>query len=158
MPEEDDPLPMPDNFVAMLNARRGGFNEMLGLTFVTASREEVVGELTIAPHLSQPYGIVHGGVYASMVETLASVGSAVVAMAAGKHTVGIENNTSFLRATRGGKLTGKAKPLVLGRRSHVWEVTITDASKRAVAVGRVRTLIIEADVKLAGENVAVGST
>jgi uncharacterized protein (TIGR00369 family) len=155
---EDDQLPLPDEFVAMLNDRRGGFNETLGLTFVTASRDEVVGELTIGPHLSQPYGIVHGGVYSSMIETLASVGSAVHAMADGKHTVGVENSTSFLRATRGGKLTGTAKPLVLGRRSHVWEVTITDETERAVAVGRVRMLIIEADVKLAGQKVNVEMT
>lgn len=150
----EDPLPLPDNFVDMLNARRGGFNEALGLTFVSATRDEVVGELTIGPQHAQPYGIVHGGVYSSMVETLASVGSAITAMAAGKHTVGLENTTSFLRATRGGKLTGTARALVRGRRSHVWEVTIQDETQKAVATGRVRMMILDPDTKLAGQSVS----
>ena len=148
-------LPLPENFVEMLNDNRGGFNETLGLTIVSVAHDKVVGELTITKSLSQPYGIVHGGVYSSMVETLASVGSAVHAMAAGKHTVGLENHTSFLRATRGGKLTGTATPLVVGRRSHVWEVKITDESERVVATGRVRMLILEAGAQLAGSRVAV---
>ncbi len=150
---QDDLLPLPDDFVGMLNANRGGFNETIGLTFVSATRDEVVGELEITPALAQPYGIVHGGVYSAMIETLASVGAAIHAMAAGKHAVGLENTTSFLRATRGGKLTGTATPLVRGRRSHVWEVNVTDEENRVVATGRVRMLIIDADQKLAGENV-----
>jgi uncharacterized protein (TIGR00369 family) len=154
---EQESLPLPDNVLAMLNENRGGFNEMMGLKFVSATLDEVVGELQIGPGHSQPYGVVHGGVYASMVETLSSVGAALHALTQGKNAVGLENTTSFLRATRGGKLRGVARPLVRGRRSHVWEVTITDESDRAVATGRVRMLILEGDAKLAGETVAVRS-
>lgn len=150
--------PLPENFLQTLNDNRGGFNEVLGLTIVSVSYDEVVGEVAVGPHLAQPYGVVHGGVYASMVETLASVGAAIHAMAIGKHAVGLENSTSFLRATRGGTLRGVARPLVRGRKSHVWEVTITDASDKAVASGRVRALLIDADTALAGEQVNVGST
>lgn len=154
---EQDRAPLPDNFLQTLNDSRGGFNETLGLSFVSVSYDEIVGEIAVGPHLAQPYGLVHGGVYAAMVETLASVGAAIHAMAIGKHAVGLENSTSFLRATRGGTLRGVARPLVRGRKSHVWEVTITDASEKAVASGRVRMLLLDADTRLAGEEVSLGS-
>jgi len=142
--------------VAMLEARRGGFNETLGLHFVAASPAEVVGEIVIGPQHVQPYGIVHGGVYASMAETLASTGAAITVMPEGKHAVGLENTTSFLRACRApATLRGTARPLSPGRRSHVWEVAIHDDRGRLVAHGRVRMMILEAESELAGERVDV---
>jgi len=63
--------------VAMLNAGRGGFEVALGLTFTRASPDEVACEVPVRPHTLQPYGLVHGGVYAAIVETLASVGAAL---------------------------------------------------------------------------------
>ncbi|MCA9583691.1 MAG: PaaI family thioesterase, partial [Myxococcales bacterium] len=54
----------------MINARRGGFNESLGLSFVRATVDEVVARLAIGHQHHQPYGVVHGGVYASMIETV----------------------------------------------------------------------------------------
>ncbi len=152
---DDDALPLPADFVQMLNDNRGGFNRTLGLTFVSVSRDEVVGELAIGPHLTQPYGLLHGGVYAAMVETLGSVGAHVHAMADGKHAVGLENTTSFLRAMRGGTLRGVARPLVCGRRSHVWEVTISDETDKAVASGRLRLLILDGDAEVAGARVGL---
>ena len=155
---DNDLLPLPDNVVEALNATRAGFNEMLGLTFVSATLDEIVAEVEIGPQHAQPYGVVHGGVYAAMIETLCSVGAALHAVQAGKHAVGLENTTSFLRATRGGRLRCVARPLVKGRRSHVWEATITDETMRAVATGRVRMLILEGDTKLAGESVELAVT
>ena len=148
-----DDLALPDDIVEILNAGRGGFNEALGLEIVSVKATEIVGELTIGPQHAQPYGIVHGGVYSSMIETLASVGAALHAMTQGKHCVGLENSTSFLRATRGGKLRGTAVPLVAGRRTHVWEVTVIDETRRAVATGRVRLILISPETPLAGKQV-----
>src|SRR5882724_3279776 len=110
--------------VAMLNASRGGFNVALGLVFTHAVPDEVSCEVPIGPHLVQPYGLVHGGVYASIGETLASVGAAMFAFPKGQTTVGLENTTSFLRAVRSGKLVGTARPLHRGRATQVWQVEI----------------------------------
>jgi uncharacterized protein (TIGR00369 family) len=114
-----------------------------------------VAELEIGDAHRQPYGIVHGGVYAGIVETVASVGAALYALADGKSVVGLENSTSFLRAAREGVLRVTALPLTRGRRTQVWEGTVTDASGRVVATGRVRLLSLEADAALAGETVTV---
>src|SRR5262245_32848281 len=77
------------DLVTMLNAARGGFEVAKGLTFTRITPDEVEGEVPVGPHLVQPYGLVHGGVYSSIVETLASVGAAVFAMSKGQTTVGL---------------------------------------------------------------------
>lgn len=150
--------PLPDDVVDTLNGLHSGFDAALGLTFLRASYEEVVAEVTIGPRHLQVYGLVHGGVYATIVETLASTGAALTAMARGQHTVGLDNSTSFLRATREGKLTGRAVPRVRGRRTQVWDVTIVDDAGRDVATGRVRTLCLDPGAAVAGQPVALTAT
>ncbi len=145
---------LPESILDGLNAARGGFNETLGLRFVSASYEEVVAEVELGPRHHQPYGLVHGGVYSSIVETLASVGAALNLGALGLHAVGLDNHTSFLRAVRSGTLVGRALPLARGRRTQVWEVRITHEDE-LVATGRVRVLGIEHGASVAGEVVAV---
>jgi 1,4-dihydroxy-2-naphthoyl-CoA hydrolase len=126
-----------------------------GVRVTRATREEVGVEMEIRPEHLQSYGIVHGGVYAAIIETIASIGAAIHAIAEGKSAVGLENHTSFLRAVRSGRLRGTARPLARGRRSHVWEGSVYDERGRLVASGRVRLLILEPDAELAGERVAI---
>jgi uncharacterized protein (TIGR00369 family) len=109
----------------------------------------------VGPHLTQPYGLVHGGVYSSIVETLASVGAALYAMPLGLAPVGVENTTSFLRAVRTGVLVSIAKPLHRGRTTQVWEVEVRGDDGKLAATGRVRVLCLEAGRQVAGEHVAV---
>ncbi|MDB4952788.1 MAG: putative thioesterase [Myxococcales bacterium] len=138
------------DLIAQLNAHRGGFEVALGLVFTRVTPDEVVGEVPVGPNLTQPYGIVHGGVYASIIETLASVGAALDALPRGQSAVGLENSTSFVHAVRSGKLVGIAKPIHRGRRSQVWEVTVSDDTGKLAATGRVRMLCLEAGAILAG--------
>jgi uncharacterized protein (TIGR00369 family) len=138
------------NFAAALNAMRGGWNQAIGIHFLHATVDEVIAETEIGPHHHQAYGIVHGGVYSSMIETVASVGAALAALPRSQSVVGLENNTSFLNAVREGKLRATARPLMRGRRTQVWEATVTDAEGRTVASGRVRFLALEAGSSLAG--------
>lgn len=143
--------------VTMLNAARGGFEVAIGLVFTRASLDEVSCEVPVGPHLVQPYGLVHGGVYSSIVETLASVGAALFAMPKGQTTVGLENTTSFLRAVRSGTLIGVARPLHRGRATQVWEVEVRGDDGKLAATGRVRMLCLEPGAQVAGETVAVKS-
>ena len=144
-----------DDFAEMLQQVPGGFNRALGLRFVRATRDEVSAELEVSPDHLQPYGIVHGGVYAGIIETLASAGAAITAMARGQSVVGLDNNTSFLRAVRSGRLRATAVPLTRGRRTQLWEGRVVDDDNRLVTTGRVRLLCLEPGAELAGESVAV---
>ena len=143
------------NFAAALNASNSGWNLAMGIHFVRATGDEVVAEMEIGPQHHQPYGIVHGGVHAGLIEAITSVGAALAALPRGQSVVGLENHTSFLNAVREGKLRATARPLMRGRRTQVWEATITTADGRTVASGRVRFLALEAGASLAGETVKV---
>jgi len=142
-PEDVDAAPV-------LNQTNSGWNEAMGLRFVSATSDEVIAEFEVGPQHRQPHGIVHGGVYAGMIETVASTGAVLHAMRRGDTVVGLENHTSFLRAVREGVLRVTAKPLTRGRRTQVWEATVTDAAGRVAAKGSVRILCLEPDATLAG--------
>jgi uncharacterized protein (TIGR00369 family) len=78
----------------------------------------------------------------------------LVALPRGQHVVGLENNTSFIRAVReGAKLRAISTPITRGNRTQVWEARVIDEEDRVVATGRVRLLCLEADQSLAGEQV-----
>ncbi|HEU0031831.1 MAG TPA: PaaI family thioesterase [Kofleriaceae bacterium] len=149
------PFPPDADLVTLFNAHLGGFERALGLQFTKVTPDELVAEVPVGPHLAQPYGIVHGGVYASIIETVASAGAAIGAMAAGKSSVGLENTTTFVRAVRDGTLIATGRPLHRGGRSQVWQVDIVDGSGKLAASGRVRTLSLEAGAKVAGEVVGL---
>jgi uncharacterized protein (TIGR00369 family) len=149
------PNPTAEDIAPLLEQVRDGWNSAMDVHFVRATGDEVVVEWTIGPQHRQAYGIVHGGVYCGVIETLASVGAAIFAMPKGQSVVGLENHTSFIHAAREGKLTGVAKPLTRGRRTQLWEATITDATGRLVAKGTVRLLCLEADAPVAGGSIDV---
>ena len=133
---------MNTDFAAMINALPGWVKEM-GIVILTATPEEVSCEWEVSEKHHQGYGIVHGGVHCGVIETLASVGAAVIARPRGQRVVGLENSTSFIRAVRSGKLRGLAKPVTRGRASQVWEAWIRDEKDQLVAQGRVRLLCVD---------------
>ena len=132
-----------------------GWDRTMGLRIVRASRDEVVAEYDVDARHHQPYGIVHGGVHCTAVETVCSTGAGLDAMARGQSVVGVENHTSFVRAVRAGTVTVRATPITRGRRSQLWEAVARDADGRVVSTGRVRLLCLDAGSELAGETVGV---
>jgi 1,4-dihydroxy-2-naphthoyl-CoA hydrolase len=115
----------------------GPFVKHLGLEFTEVSGARVVARWTAGERHHQPYGIVHGGVHASVVETLGSMGSAAWLGDKGK-CVGVSNTTDFYRAVREGALTSVGTPVHQGRSQQVWLVETHDADGRLVARGQLR--------------------
>ncbi len=115
----------------------GPFVEHLGLQITEASGDRVSATWTAGEKHHQPYGIVHGGVHASVVETLGSVGSALWYGDDGT-CVGVSNSTDFYRAVREGELTSVATPIHQGRSQQVWLVETHDATGRLVSRGQLR--------------------
>ena len=121
------------------------FDNELGLVFTQLSPDGAKAHLEVQTKLLQPMGIVHGGVYCSMVESLASTAAYTWLDAnGGGSVVGVNNNTDFLRAIGSGTLYGTAIPIHRGRRQQLWLVTITDSDDRLVARGQVRLQNLEA--------------
>jgi uncharacterized protein (TIGR00369 family) len=140
---------MAEDFAQMLNQLPGnGWMRAMAIVVTRATVDEVAAEWEVAEQHLQGYGIVHGGVHSGVIESLASIGAHLVAMARGQRVVGLENHTSFLRAVRSGRLRATARPLVRGRTSQVWDGVIEDENGKLVARGTVRLLCIAEDQPL----------
>src|SRR5262249_49392516 len=122
-----DPLSNPSEFM-----------RAAGLELDEAGPTRVTGWIDAGPQHHQPFGIVHGGVYASAVETAASVGASLAARSRGLAVVGVNNNTNFVRSVSVGRIDVEALPLQQGRTQQLWEVRLTDDRARLVAIGQVR--------------------
>jgi len=111
-----------------------------GLELTDASVDHCEGRIEINENHHQPYGVVHGGVYCMMIETLASTGAALWAMDRGMGgAVGLSNKTDFIRATKDGVLLGRATPIHRGRTQQLWQVDVTrESDGKLVAQGQVR--------------------
>jgi 1,4-dihydroxy-2-naphthoyl-CoA hydrolase len=143
-----------EDFARRMNELPEGWVQAMGVTITKATQDEVRAEMTIGPQHLQGYGIVHGGVHCGLIESLASIGAALFAMPRNQSVVGLENNTSFVRAVRAGaKLHAISTPITRGRHTQVWEARVLDDQERLVATGRVRLLCIGEDQELAGERV-----
>ncbi|MCV7375818.1 PaaI family thioesterase [Mycolicibacterium arabiense] len=131
-----------------MSAFDGGFSDVLGLTYLEATPDRVRAELLIDDRLLQPHGIVHGGVYCSVVESVASVSAGVwlESTGGGRNVVGVNNNTDFLRAIKAGVVTATSTPIHRGRRQQLWMVEIAGVDGRLVARGQVRLQNLPADV------------
>ena len=112
--------------------------------FVVDESDEIgrcTGHLPVRPGICQPMGIVHGGVYAAIAETLASMGTAKAVMADAKVVMGMSNNTTFMRPATEGTLHGSAHAIHRGRTTWVWDVDMRDDQDRLCASSRVTIAI-----------------
>ncbi len=133
---------MIEDLAEYVNRLPSGWVKEMGITILKASPDEVTCEWEVSEKHHQGYGIVHGGVHCGVVETLASIGAALIAHPRGQRVVGLENSTSFIRAVRSGRLHAVARPVTRGRTTQVWEAWIRDEEEKLVAQGRVRLLCL----------------
>lgn len=113
------------------------FETLLGLELLEVTPELVRGSLAVRPELLQPMGLVHGGVYASIAESLASRGTAAGVLRDGGYVVGLSNHTSFLRPVSDGAIAALARVVHRGRTTWVWDVELLDEQERRCAISRV---------------------
>ena len=114
-----------------------GFEGVLGLEFTELTDEVVRSRVRVREELKQPFGLVHGGIYAAIAESLASWGTAAAVVGEGKIAVGLSNQTSFLRPVTEGHINAVATCRHRGRTTWVWEVELQDDAGRLCALTRV---------------------
>lgn len=117
----------------------GAFVTAAGLVVDEASGNLVRGHIDLDKEHHTPWGVVHGGVYTTAVESAASIGASAAVLGRGQFAVGVNNSTDFLRSTQEGRVTVVAEPLQQGRVQQLWQVVITrDSDEKPVARGTVR--------------------
>jgi 1,4-dihydroxy-2-naphthoyl-CoA hydrolase len=110
---------------------------VLGFEFVEADAEHVRGRVAVEDRVRQPLGLVHGGVYAALAESLCSAATYQAVAGDGKVAVGLSNHTSFLRPVTGGTVHADARRRHGGRTTWVWEVEFRDDADKLCALSRV---------------------
>ncbi|TFV90681.1 PaaI family thioesterase [Blastococcus sp. CT_GayMR16] len=104
-----------------------------------ATGTRVTGHVDLGPDQHTPWGVVHGGVYCSVVESAASIGASTAVVDRGQFAVGVNNNTDFLRPMTSGRIDVVAEPIQQGRTLQLWQVRLTRADDgKLVARGQVR--------------------
>jgi 1,4-dihydroxy-2-naphthoyl-CoA hydrolase len=126
------PLPSPEIIAGALR----GFDRLYGLELLEVSDTDVRGRVTVRDELKQPAGLVHGGVYAAMAESLTSLATALAVMEGGNMAMGLSNNTSFLRPVTDGNVHAHGTRLHRGRTTWVWDVRFSDDADRTCALTR----------------------
>jgi 1,4-dihydroxy-2-naphthoyl-CoA hydrolase len=132
------PMPDSDPFKRSL-----GFDAFYGLELLELGQDFARGELRVKDHHKQPFGLLHGGIYASIAEALASYATASVVVPKGKAASGMSNLTSFLRPITDGTVHALATCKHAGRTTWVWEVEMTDDARRLCATSRVTIAVRE---------------
>ena len=114
----------------------------LGIEFVERTKQRVVARMPVEPKVQQPFGILHGGASVALAETVASHAGWLNVDNSKETVVGLEINANHLRAKRDGVVTAVATPLHIGRKTHVWEIRITDEQDKLVCISRCTLAVV----------------
>jgi 1,4-dihydroxy-2-naphthoyl-CoA hydrolase len=115
----------------------------LGIVFTEIGGDFIRATMPVDSRTRQPYGLLHGGASVVLAETLGSTGAVMCVDRAGFLCVGQEINANHVRSARRGQVTGTARPVHLGGRSHVWAIEIVDDEQDLVCVSRLTIAIVK---------------
>jgi len=115
------------------------FVRVAGLRFEEIGGRRVRGSIELGEHHHTPWGVVHGGIYTTAVESAASVGASAAVEERGQFAVGVSNSTEFLRPMKEGRVDVVAEPVIQGRSQQLWQVIITRSEDgKEIARGQLR--------------------
>ncbi len=122
---------------------KGTMIEHVGIEYLECGPDYLKARMPVDYRTVQTYGILHGGASAVLAETLGSVASVLIVDREKFLPVGLEINVNHLRPVRQGWVTGTARPIHIGKKTHVWDIRITDDEDRLVSVSRLTVLVVE---------------
>jgi 1,4-dihydroxy-2-naphthoyl-CoA hydrolase len=121
---------------AQINEILLGYDRLYGLEFLECSETDVRARVAVRDDHKQPAGLVHGGVYASIAESISSIATGMTVLDEGNVAMGMSNNTSFLRPITAGTVHAHATRIHRGRTTWLWDVTFSDDEGRTCAITR----------------------
>lgn len=117
--------------------------EHLGIEFLEIGQNFISAKMPVDHRTIQPMGLLHGGASIVLAETLGSVASSILVDINKFHCVGLEINANHIKSARNGYVTGKATPIHIGKKTHVWDIRIINENEDLVCVSRLTVAIIE---------------
>lgn len=120
-----------------------GMAKHLGIEFLEIGPDFIRGRMPVDHRTHQPHGILHGGASVALAETLGSLGAMLVVDSDKYRCVGQEINANHIRGISSGFVIGTARPVHVGRRSHVWEIRINDERDKLVCISRLTMAVLD---------------
>lgn len=118
-------------------------SETLGMEVEELGEDYLLMKMPVDNRTKQPYGILNGGASMALAETVASFAGNILLRKENKHCVGLEINGNHLRSVREGHVHAKASPIHIGKRTHVWNIDITDDHNNLVCKARMTLAVVE---------------
>jgi len=133
-----------ENIIKLISDRsKGTMVSALGIEITDLGDEYISGKMPVDERTKQPFGLLHGGASAAFAETLGSIGAGNQVDLEQYSVVGIELNSSHLKAVKSGWVYGKATPIRIGRTIQVWDINITNEKDEAVCKSRLTLAVIK---------------
>ncbi len=135
-------IKIPASLEALQSIAQNTMSAHLGIEFTGVGVDFVSAKMPVDQRTKQPFGILHGGASVALAETLGSVASSLCIDLNKAYPVGLEINANHIRSVSEGYVYGTARPLHLGRRTHVWDIQIVNEDKKLVCVSRLTVMIV----------------
>lgn len=118
--------------------------EQLGIECIELGDDYVISRMPVDKRTHQPMGLLHGGASAALIESIGSMGSTLLIDISKQHPVGIEVNANHIGGIRTGHVIAKGKIVHAGKKTHLWQVDITEeGTNKLVCSGRLTVMIID---------------
>lgn len=127
---------------------KNSFVDHLGIRFTAFDGKSISGVIDITPFHLQPVGVVHGGVYIALAETIAGAGSSLLIENEEKIALGNTINSQHISSLKSGRITATGTLIHKGTFKHIWDIKITDESGKLISISRVNNSIKELNTEL----------
>jgi 1,4-dihydroxy-2-naphthoyl-CoA hydrolase len=117
--------------------------EQIGIEFTAIGNDFIEAKMPVDKRTHQPFGLLHGGASVALAETLGSVAAHLCIDATKQFCVGLEINANHIKGAKSGFVTGKTKPIHIGRKTQVWEIRITDENEDLVCISRITIAVLD---------------
>lgn len=115
----------------------------LGIECIQIGDDFIEAKMPVDHRTHQPLGLLHGGASVALAETLGSIAATCCIDMATQYCVGLEINANHIKSVRSGFVYGVTKPIHIGKKTHVWEIKITNEEKELVCISRITIAIID---------------
>lgn len=117
--------------------------EHLGIEFLEIGKDYITAKMPVDHRTHQPFGLLHGGASVALAETLASIAATGCINNETQMVMGMEVNANHIRGVRSGYVIGKATPIHVGKKTHVWKVKITNDENELICISRLTLVVVD---------------